>query len=137
MRKISKFLIVILLSTILSGCGKRDMTGIILEVTENEVLLSQNLTSDEYKEIEEESITTLLNENLEGERANLDLIVLTYENTDELSEGNQVDVWIDGDILLTYPSQAKAKKIKSQDSKDWNRKGKSPFVLSMLAIELY
>lgn len=118
MRKISKFLIVILLSTILSGCGKRDMTGIILEVTENEVLLSQNLTSDEYKEIEEESITTLLNENLEGERANLDLIVLTYENTDELSEGNQVDVWIDGDILLTYPSQAKAKKIKSQDSKD-------------------
>ncbi len=108
MKKIfPKLFIVLLLSMSLAGRGKADMVGIILEVTENEVLLSRNLTSDEYKKIENESAIKLQNEDVRGERASLDLIELTYDNTDELRKGDEVEVWIDGDILGSYPSQAK------------------------------
>lgn len=115
MKKIfPKLFIVLLLSMSLAGCGKADMVGIILEVTENEVLLSRNLTSDEYKKIENESAIKLQNEDVRGERASLDLIELTYDNTDELRKGDEVEVWIDGDILESYPSQAKTKKLQSR-----------------------
>lgn len=110
-RAFSKLLIFLLFSMLLAGCGKADMVGIILEVRENEVLLSRNLTSDEYKEIENESATTLQNEDVKGERASLELFDLTYDNTNELSKGDEVEVWIDGDIMTSYPGQADAKKI--------------------------
>ena len=107
---ITSFLI-IFINVSLAGCGEADMEGIILDVTENELLLSKDLTPNEYEEIKNESATKLQNEDVHGERDSLNLIYLTYNNTDEFSKGDEVDVWIEGDILESYPSQAKAKKI--------------------------
>nr|WP_232827998.1 DUF3221 domain-containing protein [Paraliobacillus sp. X-1268] len=36
---------------------------------------------------------------------------LAYDNPEEWSKGDEVKVWIDGDVLASYPEQAKAKKI--------------------------
>lgn len=102
---------VILMSILIVGCGKANMEGIILEVTENVILLSENISPEEYEEVKNESVSKLQNEDVQGERARLGLIELTYDNTDKFSKGDEVEVWIDGDILESYPSQAKAKKI--------------------------
>lgn len=93
------------------GCGKADMEGIILEVTENEILLSKNISPDEYEKIKNDPVSKIQNEDVQGKRVSLGLIDLTYDNTDELSKGDEVKVWINGDILESYPAQAKAKKI--------------------------
>ncbi|SDZ46355.1 DUF3221 domain-containing protein [Bacillus sp. 166amftsu] len=97
---------VILLSISLAGCGKADMEGIILEVTENEILLSENLSLDKYEEIKNKSISEI-----QGEEKGISLIYLAYDNTEEWSKGDEVKVWIDGDVLVSYPEQAKAKRI--------------------------
>src|SRR5699024_3877277 len=111
MKKLFNSFLIIYIIVSLSGCGEADMEGIILEVTENELLLSKNLTPNEYEEIKNESATKLQNEDVHGERESLNLIDLTYNNTDEFTKGDEVDVWIEGDILESYPAQAKAKKI--------------------------
>ncbi|MEY8351458.1 DUF3221 domain-containing protein [Bacillus cereus] len=97
---------VILLSISLAGCGKADMEGIILEVTENEILLSENLSLDKYEDIKNKSISEI-----QGEEKGIPLIYLAYDNTEERSKGDEVKVWIDGDVFVSYPEKAKAKKI--------------------------
>lgn len=97
---------VILISISLVGCGKGDMEGIILEVTENEILLSDNLSREKYEEIKNKSISEI-----QEEAKGIPLIYLAYDNKEEWSEGDEVKVWIDGDVLASYPEQAKAKKI--------------------------
>ncbi|WP_163580547.1 DUF3221 domain-containing protein [Gracilibacillus saliphilus] len=99
----------ILLSISIAGCGKSDMEGIILEVTENEILLSKNLSLDKYEDIKNKSISEI-----QEEEKGISLISLAYDNTEEWSKGDEVKVWIDGDILASYPEQAKAKKIQFQ-----------------------
>lgn len=102
------FLLMILL---LTGCGEADMKGIILEVRENGVLLSENLSQDEYEKIKNKPVSTLQNEDVHGKRESLRLIELSYDDTDEFSKGDQVEVWIDGDILMSYPGQAQARRM--------------------------
>ncbi|MGN7942091.1 DUF3221 domain-containing protein [Virgibacillus sp. 6R] len=97
---------VILLSISLAGCRNADMEGIILEVTENEILLSENLSLDKYEDIKNKTISEI-----QEEEKGIPLISLTYDNTVELSKGDEVIVWIDGNVLASYPEQAKAKKI--------------------------
>lgn len=83
-----------------------DMEGIILEVTEKEILFFENLSRDKYEEIKNVPIATLLEQ-----EKRTSFIYLTYDGTEAFSVGDEVAVWIDGDILLSYPGQAKAKKI--------------------------
>ncbi|WP_232827990.1 hypothetical protein [Paraliobacillus sp. X-1268] len=45
-RKFSIAFIIIFLTISLVGCSNGDMEGIILEITENEILLSKNLSHD-------------------------------------------------------------------------------------------
>lgn len=96
----------LLLSISSAGCGNADMEGIILEVTENEILLSKNLSLDKYEEIKNKSISEI-----QEEEKGIPLISLSYDNTEEWSKGDEVKVWVDGDVLTSYPEQAKAKKI--------------------------
>lgn len=103
--------ILIIISASLTGCGEADMEGIVLDVTENKLLLSENLTPKEYEGIKDESVIKIQNEDVEGERESLHLIELTYDQADKFSKGDEVDVWIDGDIFASYPGQAQAKKI--------------------------
>ncbi|UOQ49773.1 YobA family protein [Gracilibacillus caseinilyticus] len=97
---------VILLSISIVGCGNADIEGIILEVTENEILLSKNLSLDKYEDIKNKSISEI-----QEEEKGIPLISLAYDNTEEWSKGDEVKVWIDGDVFASYPEQAKAKKI--------------------------
>lgn len=91
--------------------GKADMEGIVLDIGEGGIKLARNLSPDEYEEIKNEPVTKLHNEYVEGVRASLRLIDLIYENENEFSKGDEVEVWIDGDIMEIIPERAKAKKI--------------------------
>lgn len=104
--------IVLLISISLIGCGQADMEGIALDVHENGITLATDLTLVEYEEIKNKSATKIQNEDVAGERASLGLVDLTYKKTDKLSKGDEVKVWIDGDIMSSYPGQADARKIK-------------------------
>jgi len=41
----------------------------------------------------------------------LGLITLRYEDMDKINKGDEVDVWIGGDIRESYPPRADAKKV--------------------------
>lgn len=103
-----------MLSILLVACGAPEMEGIILEVGDNgSIMLAENLSPQAYEEIKEEAPTTLHDETVRGER-DLQLIYITYEDADELQPGDKVEVWLDGDVMNSFPSQAKAKKVKAQ-----------------------
>lgn len=99
------------ISISLIGCGEADMEGLVLEVNENGIKLARDLSPDEYEKIKDKSVTTLQNEDVQGKRPSLHLINLAYDNPNEFHEGDEVNVWIDGDIMDSYPAQAEAKKV--------------------------
>lgn len=105
------FIIIILFTVSLVGCGDADMKGIVLEVNENEIKLAENLSPNKYEKIKNESVETLQNEDVQGKRDGLALMDITYDDADEFSKGDEVAVWIDGDIMTSYPGRAEAKKI--------------------------
>lgn len=90
---------------------KADIEGIVLDINEHGIKLARNLSPDEYEEIKNESVTKLHNEYVGGERESLGLIDLIYENKNEFNKGDEVEVWIDGDIMEIFPERAKAKNI--------------------------
>lgn len=102
--------IIILFSFLLVACGESDMQGIVLDTSEGEFTLGRELTLGEYEEIKDISPTKLHNEDVEGKR-DLGLITLSYEDMGEINKGDEVDVWIGGDIMESYPPQADAKKV--------------------------
>jgi len=107
-------IIIILFSVSLAGCGDADIEGIVLEVNENEIKLAENLSPNKYEEIKNESVKQLQNEDVEGTRESLALMDITYDNAGKFSKGDEVEVWIDGDIMSSYPGKADAKKISNK-----------------------
>src|SRR5690625_280407 len=104
-------LIIIILSSVsLSGCGDADMEGIVLKTTENYVQVATELSPDEYEEIKDKPAGQIQDEDVLGDTYR-GLINLTYDNPEKFSKGDEVDIWIDGDIRESYPSGATAKKI--------------------------
>lgn len=112
MKRILLLTIAILVGVLLVGCGdgEADMAGIVLDTSENGLTLARELTPGEYGKIKDVSPTKLHNEDVEGKR-DLGLISLSYEDMNEINRGDEVDVWIDGDIMDSYPPQADAKKV--------------------------
>jgi len=108
--------ILMLLIVPLTGCGDRspDMEGTVLDIDENGIELARNLSPDEYEKVKHMSPVTLHNEDVAGER-DLGLIDLSYESDGEFKKGDEVEVWIDGDIMSSYPPQANAKKITQKE----------------------
>lgn len=102
---------ILLIGSILIACGSPHIEGIVLEVSDGTILLSQNLTSEKYEEIKDESIKLLQKEDVFGERDSLHLIELTFDDANSFNPGDEVNAWITGDVLESYPEQAKAKKI--------------------------
>ena len=113
---ISKYLIIfiILLAnlflTIRGHAGKADFNGIIIKTTENQILLATNLSLKEYEEIKELPASEIQNADVLGD-AHYGLIDLTYYDTVNFSPGDHVEVWIDGDVLESYPLQVEAKRV--------------------------
>lgn len=110
---ISKYLvifIVIIANLSFTSCTTADYEGIIIKATENQILLATDLSMDEYDEIKELPAVEIQNTDVLGD-AYYGLIDLTYDDAERFNPGDQVEVWIDGDVLESYPLQAQAKKI--------------------------
>lgn len=105
------FTLIILCGVVLAGCGDADMQGIVLDVSEKEIKLAEDLPLKEYEKIKNESVKKLQKEDVEGTRESLHLIDITYDHANDFSKGDEVEVWIDGDIMTSYPGQANAKKV--------------------------
>ena len=110
--------IIILLNffLLLTGCTENEaisteddlkIEGYILEVEEGRILVAKEITSEKYEEIKDKTIGEI--QELDNER--ISLIFLSYKDTSSLKIGHKVDVWVDGGINESYPSQAGAKKI--------------------------
>lgn len=110
MKKLFSISIYLIISFSMVGCGEPSLDGIILEVNENQVKLATELSLQDYEKIKDVSVADIQNEDVLGNEYR-GLIDLTYDDTTGLSEGNQVDAWIDGDIMESYPLKATAKKI--------------------------
>lgn len=110
-----KIIKLLLCSLLFIGCSiNPDMEGIILEVKEDQLLLAREITLSEYEQIKDKSALQIQNEDVLGD-AYFGLIELTYKNAKEFNKGDQVEVWIDGEVMESYPEQAKAKKIKQKE----------------------
>ncbi len=96
---------------VIAGCGivgeKIETQGYILKVENDRVLLAENISIEEYKEIKDLSI-----EDLSSLEAPLRLIYLSYRKADEFNKGDKVSVTISGGVDTSFPGQAKASKIK-------------------------
>lgn len=105
--------IVLLANLSLTSCrpmGNADFDGIIIKTTDEQLLLATELSFQEYEEIKDQPASEIQNADVLGD-AYYGLINLTYEDTDSFSPGDYVQVWIDGDILESYPMQAKASRV--------------------------
>lgn len=104
------FALIILFSVSLAGCGDADMEGIVLKTTENYIQVATELSPDEYEEIKDKSASQIQDEDVLGDTYR-GLIDLTYDSPEKFSKGDEVEIWIDGDIRESYPLGATAKKI--------------------------
>lgn len=114
-KKILLVLLILLFSIRLTSCIKPDIEGLVLEADGNKIKLAENVTLTEYEKIKERSVRKLQNEHVAGERESLGLVDLTYDDADRFTKGDEVRVWIDGDIMTSYPGKTSAKKIQSKD----------------------
>jgi len=104
-----------MLVLILSGCGEHHIEGIVIDVQDTYLLVAQDITTDQYDEIRHKSPTDIQNDDVAGVGPHLGLIVITYDQTTNFAAGDYVRLWLKGDIMESYPSQATAKKVKLAD----------------------
>jgi hypothetical protein len=92
----------IIIVLFLGGCGDADMEGVILEVgEESDLLFSEGMTEEAYEGLKDKKYNERVEENIS-------LIMLHYTGDLSFSEGDVVEVWIDGEILTSYPGRADA-----------------------------
>jgi len=112
---LSKFikvsLILMLMGIFLGGCSTEqykpnnsDTEGYILEVEGNRVLLAEHISSEKYNEIKDIPVNDL--------KQKQSLIYITYEDANDFQKGNEIEVWLEGEVATTNPGQAKAEIIK-------------------------
>ncbi|WP_058308197.1 DUF3221 domain-containing protein [Gracilibacillus massiliensis] len=103
---------IIVMLNILIGCSNEgtssdsdpEVEGYILEVEEDRILVAEDITSEKFEEIKNNTI-----QELDEER--ISLIYLSGVNGDNFDKGNHVQVWIEGGINTSYPGQAKAQEV--------------------------
>ena len=105
MIRFPRFLMIVLLSTILLGCKSSvQMEGYILQVEPNRVLVVHNIEDSDFESITTKSFDELMSENI-------DLTYYDYEDTEGFQKGDKIKIWTTGDAQTSYPSQAGATKI--------------------------
>lgn len=109
-KELLAWIIISVFSVLLVSCGHADMEGIVLEINENAMQVATELSPDEYERIKDKSAEQIQNEDVDGDTYR-GLINLTYAHTEKFSKGDEVKIWIDGDIRESYPLGATAKKI--------------------------
>lgn len=78
--------------------------GYILKVEQKSVLVAENISVDRYERIKDKTLQEL-------QEHSVPLIRLRYSDTNNLSKGNRIEIWISGGIEESYPMQATAEKI--------------------------
>ncbi len=106
-----RFILIIITTVFLAACGEADIEGIILEIDEDQIMLAQDLSPEEYQKLDKVLDEEPQNDSVTAERDTDNLIILTYKDADEFNPGDEVKAWIEGEILASYPGQAQAKKI--------------------------
>lgn len=103
----------ILIASLFSGCSlnKPELTGIILQIDGDRVLIASQLDENLYKDLSHLSVDNILSDEMENKIPYLGLIFLKYKDANKFESGDYVDVYIDGAILESYPQQGSAKKI--------------------------
>ena len=109
MKRIS-ILLIILITISLAGCSQADEDGIVLEVSEKQIRLAREISPEEYEEIKDKSMSDIQDEDASGDM-DYGLIDLNYDKTEEFTKGDWVEVWLEDQIMQSYPPQANAKKI--------------------------
>jgi hypothetical protein len=80
------------------------LTGYILDVEEEGILLAENISYEKFQEIEGESWQDVA-------EMQLGLYKISFENDGDFQIGDKVKVWIEGGVMESYPAQANAKKM--------------------------
>lgn len=107
-----RFLAIALMFTFLVGCKQADISGVVIDVSDQYLLIAQNITIEEYETIKHRSPTDIQNDDVAGIGPHFGLIEIVYDQVNQFSKGDYVDVWLKGDIRESYPSSADAKKVR-------------------------
>ena len=100
---IAGFLLVIII-----GCQSgAKVEGYVLIVEADAILLAEDATVEDYEAWKELTHNELIELN-----PSPSLLKITYEDAQDLNEGDYVTVELVGDIAASYPGQAEAKKVK-------------------------
>ncbi|WP_407268267.1 DUF3221 domain-containing protein [Radiobacillus sp. PE A8.2] len=110
-----KILLVLILSTLLGGCSEDfsesktpDIKGCIYKVDEKKMLVIQDISKEIFDEIKDLPMDQIKEDNR--------LIQLSYNDSQSFHKGDLVEVWLEGDeIMTTNPALAPAKKIKLKE----------------------
>lgn len=73
-------------------------------------MIATELSADEYESIKDQPASEIQNEDVHGD-THRGLIDLSYDEPKDFNKGDEVEVWLEGDIMESYPPSATAKKI--------------------------
>lgn len=110
MRKVFMVISIMFASVFLTSCSQSDMDGIILDISESQILLATEISLEEYDDIKDLSPEQIQEKDVLGD-AYYGLVYLTYADAEKFIKGNKVEVWVDGPVMESYPLQAKAKRV--------------------------
>ena len=112
MKKVSIMLIVGLMTVLLAACGEPSVSGIVIDKTDYDMIVAENLTEAEYEEIKDISPDQLQTEDIEGKRDSLGLYQVEYDKMEDIEIGQKIEAWTNENSLALYPLQLKASKVK-------------------------
>ncbi len=111
-RKILLFLSTAFVALLLVGCGNKNMIqGMVIETTDNQVLIATELTQDDLSLIQSKTSEEIHVEDMDGDK-HYGLIWLNSDKPVDFNKGNYVEASIDDAVMQSYPAQVNAKKIK-------------------------
>lgn len=112
MKKMIQVTFLIFILSILAACGEADVTGLVIDKSDYDLLVAENLSESDYEEIKDIPPMELQNNDIQDGSHTLGLRQIEYDHTDEIEIGQMIEAWIDEGELELYPPQSKAKKIK-------------------------
>jgi len=94
----------LVLSACLGGAVKPNFQGFAYEIEKDRVLVVYNVTREEFDEVAEKSLDEIMD-------LGHSLLDLEYSGEKDFIEGDQISIWIDGEVQDSYPQQAKASNL--------------------------
>lgn len=116
------FLLIIVALLTVTGCGadgqnepdevntksEPDKMGFVLKVDNDDVMIAEDISSEEYEEMKDMSYSDLAKMNMDNGPF---IYELSYDDTDKLNQGDEVEVWMEDGLGDSDIQVGKAKKI--------------------------